>query len=217
MTLVNNERPTGQAVAGGPVTDQPPARRIGTARQEDATRLATALASAFYDDLVFRWFSPDDHRRRAMLPSFFDVFVEAYVRHGETYTDGEVAGAALWAAPDTDPLSARPIYAERLEEIAGIDAPRLFEIVELLETHAPQEPHYHLQFLAVLPERQGAGIGGALMAPILERCDRDGVPAYLEATSDRNRALYERHGFRARGDIPLPGGPALWRMWRDPV
>jgi hypothetical protein len=55
------------------------------------------------------------------------------------------------------------------------------------------------------------------MAPGLERCDRDGAPAYLEATSDRNRALYERHGFRADGGIPLPGGPMVWRMWRDPV
>ena len=58
---------------------------------------------------------------------------------------------------------------------------------------------------------------GPLRAPILQRCDRNGVPAYLEATSDRNRALYECHGFRAHGAIPLPDGPALWRMWRDPV
>jgi hypothetical protein len=55
------------------------------------------------------------------------------------------------------------------------------------------------------------------MAPVLERCDRDGAAVYLEATSDRNRALYERHGFRAHGDIRLPDGPSLWRMWRDPV
>ena len=110
-----------------------------------------------------------------------------------------------------------PVYGERLEEVAGIDAPRLFEVVELFEAQAPQEPHYHLQFLGVRPERQGAGLGGALMAPMLARCDRDGVPAYLEATSDRNRALSERHGFRAHGAIPLPDGPAVWRMWRDPA
>jgi GNAT superfamily N-acetyltransferase len=207
MTLVNDERAAAQATA----------HRISTAGRDDATRLATALAAAFYDDPVFRWFSPDDGRRRAMLPSFFDVFVAAYLDHGEAYADDAVAGAALWAAPSNDPLSAEPVYAQRLEEIAGTDAPRLFEIVEMLEASAPQEPHYHLQFLGVRPERQGAGLGGALMAPILERCDRDRVPAYLEATSDRNRALYERHGFRAHGDIPLPGGPALWRMWRDPV
>jgi GNAT superfamily N-acetyltransferase len=123
----------------------------------------------------------------------------------------------LWAAPGIDPIGAEPAYIERLEDIVGVDAPRLFEIVEMFEAQAPEEPYYHLQFLGVLPERQGVGLGGALMAPILERCDRDGVPAYLEATSDRNRALYERHGFRAHGDIPLPDGPALWRMWREPA
>ena len=217
MTMVNDDRAAAWAVATAPVTDGPPTYPVRMARRDDAPGLTTALAAAFHDDQVFRWFSPDDGRRRAMLPGFFDVFVEAYLVHGETYADDDAAGGALWAAPHSDPLTAEPVYAERLEEIAGIDAPRMFEIVELLEAHAPREPHYHLQFLGVAPERQGAGIGGALMAPILERCDRDGVAAYLEATSDRNRAMYERHGFRAHGAIPLPGGPALWRMWREPI
>jgi len=216
MTLVNDERAAAEAVSA-PATDRAPKHPIGTAGRDDAKRIAASLTLAFYDDPVFRWFSPDDRRRGAMLPQFFEVFVEAYLSHGEIYTDTGAAGAALWAAPATDPLSGEPVYAERLEELSGIDAPRLFRIVELLEANAPQQPHYHLQFLGVRPEQQGAGLGGALMAPMLERCDRDRVPAYLEATSDRNRALYERHGFRAHGDIPLPGGPALWRMWRDPV
>src|SRR4051812_10561631 len=216
MTLVNDARSAADA-AEAPMAGRPPATGIRAAARDDATQLAAALAAAFYDDPVFRWFSPDDQRRGARLPGFFDVFVDAYLSHAETYTDDAVSGAALWAAPGTDPLGAEPVYVERLEAIAGIDAPRLFEIVELLEAHAPQQRHYHLQFLAVRPERQGTGLGGALMAPGLDRCDRDGVPAYLEATSDRNRALYERHGFRTLGDIPLPGGPALWRMWREPV
>src|SRR6185436_4866530 len=124
-------------------THRPPAHRIDTARRDDAPRLAAALAAAFYDDPVFRWFAPDEHRRRAMLPSFFDVFVEAYLTHGETYADEEVAGAALWAAPGIDPVGDEQVYAERLEEIAGIDAPRLFEVVELFEAQTPREPHYH--------------------------------------------------------------------------
>ena len=216
MTLVNDDRAAAGA-GDAPATDRPPEARIAGAARNDAARLAAALAAAFYNDPVFRWFSPDDHRRGAMLPDFFDVFVDAYLSHGEAYTDDAVSGAALWAAPSTDPLSVEPVYAQRLEAIAGVDAPRLFEIVELLEAHAPQEGHYHLQFLGVRPEQQGAGLGGALMAPMLARCDRDGVPAYLEATSDRNRALYERHGFVARGAIPLPDGPALWQLWRDPL
>jgi GNAT superfamily N-acetyltransferase len=217
MTLINHGRTAAPPATGAPMTTEPRAHRVRTAAGGDAARLTAALATAFYDDPVFRWFSPDDRRRGAMLPSFFEVFVEAFGSHGETFADDDVAGAALWAAPDTDPFGAEPAYAERLEAIVGSDAPRLFEVVELFEAQTPPEPHYHLQFLGVLPERQGVGLGGALMAPILERCDRDGAPAYLEATCDRNRRLYERHGFRAHGDIQLPGGPAVWRMWREPV
>ena len=51
---------------------------------------------------------------------------------------------------------------------------------------------------------------------LLERCDADGMPAYLEATTQRNRALYLRHGFEDYGVIVLPGGPPMWQMWREP-
>jgi hypothetical protein len=52
---------------------------------------------------------------------------------------------------------------------------------------------------------------------MLARADREGVPAYHEATSPRNRALYERHGYVNQGEFVLPdGGPTLWRMWREP-
>jgi hypothetical protein len=48
------------------------------------------------------------------------------------------------------------------------------------------------------------------MFPILSRCDEHGLPAYLEASSPRNRALYERHGFAVVEEMRLPrGGPAL--------
>lgn len=55
------------------------------------------------------------------------------------------------------------------------------------------------------------------MADVLERCDRDGVPAYLEASSARSRRLYERLGFTFMGTtVDLPDGPAMWPMWREP-
>ena len=50
------------------------------------------------------------------------------------------------------------------------------------------------------------------MAPILERCDRERMPAYLDATTHRNRALYERLGFAITEEFILgKGAPPLWR------
>jgi hypothetical protein len=54
------------------------------------------------------------------------------------------------------------------------------------------------------------------MRPVLEVCDRDAMPAYLEATSEGNKRLYLRHGFEVTGEIKLPDGPSMWPMWRTP-
>ena len=47
--------------------------------------------------------------------------------------------------------------------------------------------------------------------------DREGTPAYLDATSVGSKRLYERHGFRAGDPYAPAGGPPLWPMWREPA
>ena len=75
-----------------------------------------------------------------------------------------------------------------------------------------------IRVLAAAPGRQARGLGGALLQPILDRCDRDGHGAYLEATTSRGRDLYLRYGFAMLEEVALPGGgPLLWRMWRGPA
>jgi hypothetical protein len=56
-----------------------------------------------------------------------------------------------------------------------------------------------------------------MLAEVLAGADADGVPAYLESSSERNLPLYERHDFRVVGELQALGhGPTIWRMWRDP-
>jgi GNAT superfamily N-acetyltransferase len=95
-------------------------------------------------------------------------------------------------------------------------AERLFEILGLMEAKHPVEPHHYLFLLGTRPDRQGRGLGSSVMAPVLQTCDRDRVPAYLEASSERNKHLYLRHGVEVTDEIQLPGGPSLWPMWRSP-
>jgi predicted N-acetyltransferase YhbS len=69
----------------------------------------------------------------------------------------------------------------------------------------------------VRPERQGSGLGTAVLRPTLERLDREGARAALETSLERNVALYERLGFAVRAEVALPdGGPPVWVMHRQP-
>ncbi len=194
------------------------AAEVRRASAGDAPRVAITLARAFRDDPVFRWAYPSDERRHGVLPKFFSLFTEQLLRHGEVYTAAEGAGAALWAPPGRSPVPEEDAdeVAGRLEEMSGADAERLFAISKAVDEHHPPGSYYFLQFMGVEPAGQGRGIGAALLAHVLQRCDREGFRVYLDATSRDNKRFYERHGFRASGEYAPEGGPPLWPMWREP-
>jgi hypothetical protein len=52
---------------------------------------------------------------------------------------------------------------------------------------------------------------------VLERADRDGLPAYLETATARNVLLYERQGFDVVEEMTLPNTDVHgWLMLRRP-
>jgi ribosomal protein S18 acetylase RimI-like enzyme len=155
------------------------------------------------------WAIPNQEQRQRILPDFFSLYAEVFLRQDLTYTTREeVRGAALWALSGRVPVSGEDAedFGRRMEQMmTGVDAPRFLEIGKLIDDHHPPGSYYYLQFLGVAPDRQSQGIGAALMAPVLERCDRQGVLAYLDATNEGSKQLYERHGFQAAQHSLLPG------------
>lgn len=188
----------------------------------DVPRVSTSLARAFADDPVMSWLFPRDHERHSRLERMFGMFLRRiWLRHAECYTTDRVFGGALWLPPHEwhlGPLAQLRLLPAMLA-VMGSSMARGFSAVQTMEKHHPgHPPHYYLAVLGIEPEYQGRGFGGALMQPVLERCDRDRVGAYLESSKRRNVALYERHGFGVVQELELPGGgPPIWRMWRDPA
>ena len=92
------------------------------------------------------------------------------------------------------------------------------KVLLTVEQHHPHEPHYYLEFLGVHPAAQGSGLGRALIEPMLELADREGVGLCLENSKEKNLAFYGRYGFQPLEELQLPGrnAPTIWLMWRDP-
>ena len=61
--------------------------------------------------------------------------------------------------------------------------------------------------LGTEPEWQGHGAGSAIIAPVLERCDREGERVYLESSKERNIPFYMRHGFEVTEEMHVPRRP----------
>jgi GNAT superfamily N-acetyltransferase len=150
----------------------------------------------------------------------FELYVDPYLAHGETYLTADGNGAAVWLAPGQrlfGSAAQEEAFGAALAEVVGDDLDRCVQLAEAFGQWHPDTPHFYCQFLSTVPAFQSRGIGSALLRAMLGRADALGVPAYHEATSPRNRALYERHGYVVSGEFTLPdGGPTLWPMWREP-
>ena len=195
---------------------------VRTATAADLDGVVTVLTAAFHDDPLMSWAFPDPATRPRRLDALWTFMGrEGYLPFGASTLVPHAAGAdaaALWLAPgqhlDAAFWAARgSAFAAALEH----DLDRLSALSEQMHAHHPAEPHWYLLAIGVSPDRQGSRLGSALLAHTLAIADDTGAPAFLEATSPRSRALYERHGFVATGQFAALDGPPVWPMWREPA
>ena len=190
---------------------------------EEAARV---LASALREDaMMSAFFGGGPEGREERLAHLFEVFVRKGLRHGAVdlaRAEGQssLLGVAVWLAPGqgrdalTDHLRDLRSYT-RAFGARGLLSARALE--RTLHAARPGEPHWYLSVIGVHPAGRGQGVGSALLQSRLSTVDRTlpTAPAYLEASTQRNAALYARYGFGSTGTVagfPPPVTPvAMWR------
>lgn len=184
----------------------------------DLDTAARVLATAFVDDPVFGWIYPDRAARPDLLVEWMVLEIGFAHRRGHTYLAHDATAATVWAPPDVslDDEETGQAMAGLLARQLGPDAAtRLAGGGGIAEMH-PREPHFYLRLVGVHPDRQGQGVGREMLAPILELCDAEDLPAYLENSNPRNEPFYRSLGFGEVGRARLGDGPELQGMWRPP-
>ncbi len=193
------------------------------ATRADIAGVAADLDAAFSDDVMFDWFLRDDWRRDKARLAFFQLIV-GKMAFGTARIDRPVTGgaAAVWMpfeAVGPTPLITELRILPTLLAATGLGRfGRLMAVREDMDKHHPMErPHAYLWFLGVTPQAQGHGVGSRLLKSGTDRLDAAGQPAYLETQTERNIALYVRHGFTVISEHkPRADAPRLWSMWREP-
>jgi len=196
--------------------------RIREGQIEDA---AGILARAFQLDPPMIYMVPDGAERARLLPPFMKTFVTYASMFGEPFTTFEKPEAvALWRPLEDlteTPERDRQAGIDQIPAILGAENfGRLMHIASLADRfHERTAPgkHLYLQFLGVEPSRQGQGLGSAVIRPMLERADAEGLRCYLETFQPKNVPLYQKHGFKISIEEVEPNsGVRGWGFIREP-
>ena len=179
----------------------------------DLKRVKAVLTVGFSSDALLRWVFPD----ASSYLKCFDVWMEEFSKiafgNNIVYSEENLFGSSLWHPPgvEFDNSILEPTFeyipADRIEVVV--------KFFEEFEKYHPDDAWY-LPFIAVDPAKQRQGIGSFLLKDALQMIDKKNDRAYLEASNEQNKALYERHGFVEIGRVQFEDSPPAFPMIRDP-
>jgi len=187
--------------------------------------VARMFAIAFHDDPGYTAVFPDPATRPAGLITLFAALLRLRLRGGSTTWlagSSEAPTGAISAAPSEvrfglrDQLSAGLLTAPlRWGLTATMQMHRAdVQVGELRRACEPALPHTWVAQIAVHPDHQKKGIGGALLRQVLD--DAADQPTALMTTAPENPAWYRRFGFEERGRQDIDAGFTAWFLVHEP-
>jgi GNAT superfamily N-acetyltransferase len=193
--------------------------------RSDRDAAARVFARSFFDYPLMTYYWPDQERRARYLERYLGWAINYGLRYGEVVATPELAGVAIWLPPDQTHITTwRYILAGFLPVPILMGVRHFFMQTSksedlLLQVHGEimPRPHWYLWAVAVDPDRQGKGIGTALIQPGLERADAQRLPCYVETHDEENMPFYLKHGFDLVRCEPVPGSDLrFWCLVREP-
>ncbi|OKH43555.1 hypothetical protein NIES2101_30115 [Calothrix sp. HK-06] len=184
------------------------------------------LGHAFRQDPIFNYLLPDNSTNALLW--LLRVALRYSHSYDHTYTTttntGELQGIASWIPPSGSGSS-----VTRILQAGALILPFKLGILrfahtlswswameELHKRNMWSKPHWYLSLLGVSLNSQGYGIGSLLIEPILRQAYSDGLPIYLETSTELAVRFYQKHGFKVVwGGELLKGSPYLWAMERE--
>jgi ribosomal protein S18 acetylase RimI-like enzyme len=199
---------------------------LDEARGDDAALL---FARAFQNDPILVYACPDPDERARLLPWLFRWSTWQGLRFGRLLgTAGKLDGAAALVGPGGGQFTDDDLACLRFDEARAVLGSGLWDLcgalinagaapAEAALHEAVPEPHWYLDALGVTPERQGQGIGSALLRAAIAYADADGLPLVLLTCQPRNVVLYQRHGFEVVCETGDPESHVRWWGMRRPA
>ncbi|MEQ1494258.1 MAG: GNAT family N-acetyltransferase [Novosphingobium sp.] len=184
--------------------------------QRHRDRAVATLTAAFHDDPAMVYMLPDAASRPARLTRLMGWMVDQQLEIGLVLGTDEADAVTLWRPPGKVHYH-EPLWhpaSLRFVRIFRQHLPRALRTDEGITGHLPRGENWlYLKMAAVHPDRQGQGLGGAMIRAGLAEAARLGVASVLETATPANVGLYQRLGYGIASEWDVAkAGPHFWTM-----
>ena len=186
--------------------------KIIRTNEKDKHQVISVLKLGFSNDDLLRWVFPEADSFLKSFDIWMEEFSKESFKNNIVFSEESFHGTSLWPPPGFE--IDESVLGSTFE---SIPENRLEDVLKFFEEFSKYHPKdaWYLAFIAVDPSKQGSGIGSFILKEALKMIDEKNEKAYLEASSERNMSLYERHGFECMGRIQINDSPAAFPMIRQ--
>lgn len=164
----------------------------------DYIRAGLTIAESFNTTVFYRYISIGKSTE-ARVKECQDRAKQLIDSDVEVVQSGDYGAIAIWGPPDVDYPSSNIESNERIDDLdAKLDA--------AYKKYSGDKRHWTLGILAKDPKSNIKGAVSAVVKPFLERAKNDGVLAYLYATNEHCKDVYEHYGFKIKKVLKLGVG-----------
>ena len=186
--------------------------KIIRTNEKDKHQVISVLKLGFSNDDLLRWVFPEADSFLKSFDIWMEEFSKESFKNNIVFSEESFHGTSLWHPPGFE--FDESVLGSTFESIPESRLENVLKFFEEFSKYHPKDAWY-LAFIAVDPSKQGSGIGSFILKEALKMIDEKNEKAYLEASSERNMSLYERHGFECMGRIQINDSPAAFPMIRQ--
>lgn len=180
-------------------------------QKKDIEQLAKVSADAYLDYPLHNWLFGGKYDAKAS-ELLMEISLKTMLNDAVIYADSEeLNGFAVWLPFGFSGTKAIPFFKNGAMKLIFHSGPGIIGRLLSYDSYSmnlkkeiTDNYDWYLFNLCVKKDAQKKGIASKLMRPMLDFCDGERMPAYLETNKAVNVGLYQYFGFDLMKEEPIP-------------
>ncbi len=164
------------------------------------------LKASFKDNKSVNYIITQDSRKLQRIHALMDYSFEVCSMFGKVLLSDDHKACALLLYPEQKRTTLKSFWLDLKLIVTCIGLGNVFKAMDReskIKKIQPQERLCYLWFIGVNPLYQGLGSASRLLEEIIQECESEQRPIYLETSTIKNLPWYKKFGFEIYDELNL--------------